>query len=498
MKTYVIQLETHDDMISVRDKMDWSKAPRILLVWPRKGHILERGLDLVVLQRHARVLGAQLGLVTSNPDVQANALELGLPVFQNSFQAQRGTWRRGRSRRINLEAYRHKPDVDGLRSQQKQFQPEPVEKQVVRLSAFAVGVMAVLALVMFFLPSARLVLPPARENQSLDLQVWANTTIKTANPSGGLPAVRVVAVVEGADQLSSSGSVSIADREAMVTVEFTSLSGTEVVLPAGTVVMTLDETPIRFVTLENVIIPAGPDQKVKAAAQAQLPGSQGNVAAGAVRAVEGASGLQVLVTNPEAGYGGMNRTSPGPRESDYAELKQRLFSSLEKTALEELIRKVGSGMEVLDGTLQVSSVMRELRDPQPGFPGDDARLSMQVEYSALAVRDEDMQAVGRTALMANLPVGLAPQTNTLQVTFASTPKLDEAGTARWTLHAQQTLESDWSNDAAARQVVGRTPQEAVQMLASSLRLSAPPQVLVSPAWWGRMPFLSFRIQVVRP
>jgi len=62
MKTQVIQLDLHDDVTSVRDKMSWAKTPRILLVYPRRSHNLGRLLDLRLLQRHASILGAQLAI----------------------------------------------------------------------------------------------------------------------------------------------------------------------------------------------------------------------------------------------------------------------------------------------------------------------------------------------------------------------------------------------------------------------------------------------------
>ena len=64
MKTQIITLESHDDLISVRDRLSWAKTPRILLVWPKYEKVTLRQVDLKVLQRHASSLGAQLGLVT--------------------------------------------------------------------------------------------------------------------------------------------------------------------------------------------------------------------------------------------------------------------------------------------------------------------------------------------------------------------------------------------------------------------------------------------------
>src|SRR3972149_811331 len=90
MKTQIITLESHDDLISVRDRLSWAKTPRVLLVWPRYEQVTLRALDLKVLQRHADSLGAQLGLVTRRVPVQREAEALGIPVFESTTAAQKG------------------------------------------------------------------------------------------------------------------------------------------------------------------------------------------------------------------------------------------------------------------------------------------------------------------------------------------------------------------------------------------------------------------------
>jgi hypothetical protein len=79
MKTQVLQLDPHDDIISTRDKLGWKQTGRILLVWPRKGHVLTRRLDLVLLARHTASLGAQLALITRDPQVRDNLTVWILP-----------------------------------------------------------------------------------------------------------------------------------------------------------------------------------------------------------------------------------------------------------------------------------------------------------------------------------------------------------------------------------------------------------------------------------
>ena len=92
VKTHVIQLDEHDDVVSVRDKMAGGRAPRLLLVYPKRSRILDRTLDLMLLQRHAAGLGAQLALVTRSATVRRAAGPLGIPVFRDTPDAQQFIW----------------------------------------------------------------------------------------------------------------------------------------------------------------------------------------------------------------------------------------------------------------------------------------------------------------------------------------------------------------------------------------------------------------------
>ena len=105
MNTHLLALESHDDLISVKDRMSWAKTPRILLIWPKGEKIALRPLDLRILQRHARALGADLGLVTRDPRIRREAggsrtgrytLRLASTLFVN--QAVLGIVRREGSR----------------------------------------------------------------------------------------------------------------------------------------------------------------------------------------------------------------------------------------------------------------------------------------------------------------------------------------------------------------------------------------------------------------
>ena len=96
MKTQIVQLEPHDDYISIKDRMGWGQTTRVLLVWPLRGEILRRRLDLTLIKRHSIALGSQLALVTRDRDVRHQADQLDIPVYRSVREAEQSRWRRPR------------------------------------------------------------------------------------------------------------------------------------------------------------------------------------------------------------------------------------------------------------------------------------------------------------------------------------------------------------------------------------------------------------------
>lgn len=495
MKTHVIQLERYDDVISTRDKMAWSKAARILLVWPEKGRVLTRRLELTLLVRYSQQVGAQLGLVTRSRAVKANAHRLGIAVFDTIEQAQQQPWRSARRRkpeprhsvqeRVALRECRPGRGRLGI-------QDQPLG----RLLFFTLGVAAVLGLMVFFLPSARVTLAMEEQEQRLSLPVWANLEIAVPGLSGGIPARRVTVVVEGQDSQASSGQVILPDQPAVGRVQFTNLAESEVAIPAGTVVLTLTQPPVRFLTTAPGVLPAQLGSKVEVPVSAVLAGSSGNVAAGQIRAVEGAIGVSVLVTNLEPTQGGSDRTSPAPTAADDQNLRQQLLAVLRQTAEKELQSQLSAGQMLLPTTLQVSAILEESRLPELGSPADALRLQLRVEFSVWTVLQEDIDQVALAALEANLPPGYTGVPDTLEIAAQTEPRL-EGGSARWEIDARRRLRARLSENTLLGVAQGRSPAEVEQILTQLLDLRQPPEIHIWPAWWPRMPFLPFRIEVVQ-
>jgi hypothetical protein len=92
VKIQIIYLDPQDDHASAREKLNWCQAPRAALVWPNRGRILTRRLDLVLIERHAQKRGVKIGLVTLDPTIREHALAIGIPTFDSVDDVSQESW----------------------------------------------------------------------------------------------------------------------------------------------------------------------------------------------------------------------------------------------------------------------------------------------------------------------------------------------------------------------------------------------------------------------
>lgn len=502
MKTYVVQLEDHDDVISAGDKITWSKARRVLLIWPRAGRVLERQVDLLLLQRRCQALGAQFAVVTNSGAVRANARALGISVFASAEQAQRANWRVSRATqaggRTALWQGRKPLPAQALREQRGGFHALPARDRRLDVAIFTLAVFSFLALALFFLPGATVTLAPAEEDQQISLPVWARPEIQVANPSGGLPARSVTVIVEGRDQKESTGLIQTPDGTATGLVQLTNLTDSEVEVPQGSIVLA---DALQFSTTRKVLVPAGLGQAQSVPVRALLPGSAGNVAAGAIRAMQGGKGLLVVVENPQALTGGSDRSSPAPSPRDEQTLRASLLASLEKIALEEVQAMLEPGQILIDGSLRLESTVEETREPAQGQPADVLQLTLRAEYAAWYVEEADVQAVARAALDANLREGYRDMPETFAFALSMQPpeaqQADEVN-FQGQLEARRRVQADWSESQTIEAITGRSLADAAEILRARLELASAPEIELFPTWWRRLPYLPARIVLVQP
>jgi hypothetical protein len=498
VKTQIIQLNKNDDYISVRDKMSWSQTGRILLVWPREGHVLETRLELNLVKRHANTLGAQLALVSGSSEVHLIAQEIGIPVFNSVRLAQDSHWRMGKPKFLDLHLIETHTRREKLG---KLIHPQSIswlKHPTTRLISFGISVLALFILAIFILPSAKLELTPTTDTQSITLSITTDPSLKTINlSSGSLPVYTQEVVVEGRDSLRTTGTVIIPDQAAIAGLRFTNNSNQKIYIPVGTVVTTLGSEPIRFITSLKNSISVDPGESVNLSAQAIQPGASGNLPAESLVAIEGDLGLELSVINPAATYGGSDAPVPAPNNQDLQVLRERLRESLAKAALVEIQSKLPSEDMIIPPSMKIIETLEEIYTPGVGEPGKKLDLAMRLKFQTQVVSGEVLRSLVIPIMDANLSSKYISIPDTLELTSLTTPTLSEDGKTHWSLQAQRKIQSDISEDQAVNKVKGLSIPLAIEILNDSFTLDGQTQITLTPRWWPRLPFLPMRIEVIQ-
>lgn len=496
MKTTVLNLDPFDDATSTRDKIARCGTGRILLVLPTAYKILDRRVDLVLLSRFSQEQGAQLAIVSDDREVQAHARETGIPYFESVSLAQKLPWRRTRFQRRFFERDSHKPILAELQALAHQNNRGLLilKNRRLQIALFIIALVAIAAMVFFFLPSATIILPVIKSDQSLDIQVSASPNITSINPSGSIPAATGTTVIELSDQAPSSGTVVIPDKAAVGRAKFTNLNPMSVTVPKGTVLIAYGPPLERFVVTDGATVPAGSGKTAFVLIQAVKAGSEGNVDAGEIRAIEGSLGLQLTVTNLEATDGGKDRTVPAPTQADYVALRASLLKKLSQAAVQKLQSGLLQDEIFIPPSLKLDLVLNERRDAPVGGPADNAKLTMRAEFSAWHVRKNDLRLLAQIVLDAVLESGSTGLADTLQMENLGDPQLQN-GVAQWKIKASRQAVRVWNEPAVIDAVLGQRLADASQILKRNLGLENPPRIILAPEWWPFLPGLDFRISV---
>ncbi len=494
MKTHILHLEEYDDIVSACDRLAWAKSQRILIVWPEEGVVLHRPLDIILLKRKAEELGAQIAFVTQKTDILYEAPRLGIPVFKSVQQAQKDPWRVPRRFRKASAT----PPLDSLspRPELPQKPPESAPMHpILRLLIFTVSVLAVLSMAFVLLPSAELNLTPLRITQEAMIQVRASPEQKEIHPAGIIPLHAITITVEGRASTETSGKVILPYHHASGEVIFTNLTDKSVLVPSGTIVRTVEQNPLRFIVTQQGEVPAGPGQSLHLPVRCLTAGSQGNVLSGRIQAIEGTLSTHLIVTNPEALSGGTDRVEPAPTEEDRRRLVEQLTRELEANALRELEHSIGKNDILIPGSLQVLQTLEAAFQPEEGQPAARLFLTLRLELEAMIISAQDLEDLARWVLDAQTPQGYIPADNTIAIQVNNTPSYTAGGEALLHITANRQLQAEIVEAQVYRLVLFQPITKAIKDLSDHLLLAKEPGVEIFPAWWPRLPFLPFRIQL---
>lgn len=494
MKTYIIQLEPHDDLISVKDKLSWSKAQRVVLAWPRRGKVLSQFFDLSLLKRESERLGIRLAFVTHDAAVKENAAELGVPVYSSVSAAQRQAWSGQMRKKIPRKLPVGYERLSVMRQEYHQKPRANLISNISRIFFFILGILAVTFLVGVFLPSAVVKIYPERTKQELKFQVGANEQQKTFSVTGEIPA-KVKHVELTLEQTGvSTGLMDASVETARGTVHFASTSSLPITLFEGTLLQSEDDQKLLFILDSEVIIdPAigGADGMVRA----QKAGAEGNLPAGTVLTVLTDSGDRIQAMVKETFTGGKAISSPTPTDDDYYDLEKQMLNQLRSQAVMEIKNSLDADEILIPETLSDGQVVSRIRSVEPGNPADHFNLTLTVDFSAKTYRAADLYALSETLLDANLPNGMTPVKGSLEVDPAANVELDAKGRPSWQVHVNRWIMPTVDHEMLTSRMAGINLGSVAETLSAIIPLRKASEVQISPSWWKWMPYISFRINL---
>ncbi len=496
MKTNVIQLEVHDDVISIKDKMAWQSCQRMILVWPKHGKILHNELELVLLNREAKTLGAELVLVSHHPVVREWALDSNLPLYASISAAEKAPWKRSTLRSLVNKVPK---GVEAIKAIKEKLPQQSSKKPATHLEsglAILLSLAALIALFIVIIPKAEITYYPVITPQEVEIRINASEVFSGINPSGYIPAQAAFVEVSGEKAMPSSGKVSIPTTKAMGEVVFTNLTSSSVTLPSGTLLLAGEQTLVSFNLTETVVVPAGVNNSETGTVEALVAGVESNLAADSTWTLSGGIDTMVSVSNPEAISGGDGVETPSPSAEDYAELERQLLADLMKQGLTSLKAEQAAGVELIEPSLTLDKILLSEQVNKIGEPADEAVLSLNVRFKIFSYQQSDLKAIANLVLASNQPDGYYPLSDNISLNRVGDYRVDDFGQSTWTINTSRMLMPEWNTEKVAAELAGTKVLDAQERFSHLFAQSSP---VVIKSWFGSwpwMPFLSTNIHFI--
>lgn len=508
-----LQLETSDDVASVRDRLTFLRGRNVLLVWPEKGSVLTRKLDLVLIQREAVRNAVRIAIVTHDPLVIRHANELNISAFETISGSERGKWRRGRSRvfTTRLQRPRHQPEPDDLmpyasriRADEEETRGERLRRILVRAVVLGMLGGVLLAATFLLLPSATVTLTPAQDFVRVDAEITADPSLQQSVvdvENGVMSAYRYQAQVEDTATISTTGSQPLSSTPAIGTVVFINRTENSVSVPAGTLITTTAGTPIVFRTVQDGTVPAGQGQQAEVSIEAapESTGSIGNVETGLINNIIGNLGESLEVRNLAPTFQGESRVAQLVTQADRDTLIAILRQQIQDRAFRELAPLIAESQFAILDTLRIAEERSDWMtfDYNVGDVTNTVSLTMRAVVEIIAVDERLAQQIAYARLGAQVPRGRNIRTNTVVYERGPVTNVDSSGRVTFTIACSADVFGQINVAQIQERLASRDPQEAVDYLLSTADLEegTTPEITLYPDWLTILPILPLRINV---
>jgi hypothetical protein len=469
----IIIADRHDDLGSLRAKLESTEAVEVFLVLPRDAGVLRSVLDFRVLARMLQSLASDVVIVTGDGERRRRARMAGLRT-RRSLRGLLHLLPPDQAERFRFRWYRF-------------WRWLPLLKLLVVFLPL-LGVLLVAAAFLVLLPELRVTLSPATDVDSvlLDLRVDQNLTAPDA-VAKRLPGRPLNQQFEVEAQVAASGRGRRPGQTAMGAVTFVNSRDQLLIVPPGHIVVATNG--VRFTTDDEVRLPPNTLVGVRVGVHAVQPGPSGNVPAMAItRPLEpGPAGMGLFNERPTEG--GSEEVYPEVVEQDFIVLRQQLFQRANDEAWGQLATLTRDEWSIVPDTVRVQTEQETfshgLHAVSPDLTG---RLVARV--TGLAYENAGFNRLAEVAWAVSLPAGFKPLGGTVDLTVPEYLGLDGEGPL-YRVGVRGRIIRELDAGALAARLRGATLAEARAALSTRDGLSAPAQIEIWPDWAPR----AFRLQV---
>ncbi len=493
----VLYLEPNDSSAAIRERVKGAEGKRLVIVVPQNCPGLDSLVDLKLLGREVVGSDKEVALVTRDRVLKEWAGGLGFRSFASVKRAQRGKWKGSPAvARASLGvAVGQRLPGRGISVPAESDTLGVGERVVLSVALVAMLVFASLIL-MVVGPSATVILEPATYPISTSFTVTADPDVESVDFVGlRVPARVVERELVGNDRIPTTAVRGEPDAKAKGEVVFTNRAPQATTVLSDTIVTTSAGTTIRFRTTDPVDLPAGVGIRARAPIEAIEPGPSGNVPAYSINRVEGPMDRQVNVINVAPTEGGGMSEVRYVTNADKEQLRESSVQRLRAEGYDALAAEL-TGEEFLPPESVMTFVLSETYDKFPDEVADSLGLHMRALVRGTVIDREDVEAVGWRMLQFEVRDGFQLLSDEAEYRIEEIGDVDYDGTLTLQGRAEGVSWVEIEELEVRAGVRGKSVASAEEYLARHLSLVREPSVRVSPAWWGRLPWLPFRISVV--
>ena len=485
---HVIEIKDNDEIATIREQMQWTQSPRVILIVPKKNKAMREKVNLRLVQRVAMDQSLELGLVARHRDTVRLARELGIPVFSSVRSgARRGRW--------NGVLPRFVDEGDAVKIVAPRLSRVSRPYQMLGLAILAVLIGVLSAGLVFMAPNATITLAPLKENVAISVEVLANPALKI-NSGSQIPARVEEIPVQGSVAMAPIAKRDVNDKAANGIVQFTNNTEQPLTVPKDTIVVTSAGEPIRFKTHSPLEL--GPRARGEISVTALVAGPTGNAPQFAINRVEGGLIAAVNVVNPRALSGGTVKKSPYVTAEDKKRLEEQLTRQLRQEAVSLFREKQREQDFIVPESIQVT-LETETFDKALDEPTDLLTLTAQGAAKGTIINGANANLVALNELNAKKRANFMLVDETVTYTPGAILSADpDKGSVRFQMRASAQSLFVIERQFVANAVRGLSVAQAEEWIAQRVSLRRPPLVELKSDWFGlkKLPYFAFRIDVV--